>query len=535
MADQTYDLKIVIGAEGVKSIDLVDGKLDHLGHTSAEAGTKASALTGQLTRLAGVAGGLISVGAAASAYMGFGAEMSNVGSVANATASELHQLEMTAREQAAASVFSARESASAQYYLASAGQSVTQIMASQKATMDLAAATQSDLAQSSATVAATLSQFQLEAGEASRVADVYANAISGSQANLTKLQVSMGYVGPVAHSLNMGLEETTATLMALYNNGYDASQAGTILRGSLSALLNPTDKEKAALDSLGVSVTDSHGKMRPFVEIVDELGLSGAETGTLLEIFGDRAGPGMAALIATGADAIKDMESGLYEQGRASKMASAQVDNLRGDVKMFGSATEEAAIALGRQLDPALRGAVQAATYLVNEGTILTTTVSAATIATIAWKAETALTSMTVTGLTGKVRALWTVMAAHPFAMVAVGIGAVVTAAAAYAATCETAAERAARLAEETRKAGDEANRLAKEIDTLEGQLDAVGKAMNDVATGRFTEDQAIKELIKKYPDLNTQYYTPGGWSKRRCQIPGRDANAPGKRARGGP
>lgn len=46
------------------------------------------------------------------------------------------------------------------------------------------------------TIASTLSQFNLEADKASHIADVYAMAISKSQANMTKLSYSMSMSAP---------------------------------------------------------------------------------------------------------------------------------------------------------------------------------------------------------------------------------------------------------------------------------------------------------------------------------------------------
>ena len=177
---------------------------------------------------------------------GFEQSMANVASVAGATKEELQLLTDAAREQGEQSVYSASQAADAQYYLASAGMKVNEIISALEGTMSLAAATQSDLAYTSASVAASLSQYQLEAGEAGRVSNVFAAAISGSQATMEKMTTSMSYVGPMAKSMGMTIEDTTGILMNLYNAGLDGSMAGTSLRMAFVKLLNPTKDGAAA-------------------------------------------------------------------------------------------------------------------------------------------------------------------------------------------------------------------------------------------------------------------------------------------------
>lgn len=298
-------------------------------------------------------------------YTKFASSMANVGSVAGASASQLKQLEMAARNQAKTSVFTASQAADAQYYLASAGMTVNEIIAAQRGVMDLAAATQSDLASTSSTVASALSQFGLEAGESGRVANVFASAISGSQATLEKLSYSMKYVGPVAGSLGLSIEKTTSYLMGLYNAGLGATQAGTTLRGALSRLLKPTKEVSATLDKLKVSTVGTDGKLLDLGVILDRLKVSGASTTDMLRIFGQIAGPGMMSLLKVGGAGLRELEAGITGTDRAAKMAKRQIDHLGGDMKLMSSAAEEAAISFGEKAAPGMREMVQAVTELI--------------------------------------------------------------------------------------------------------------------------------------------------------------------------
>jgi len=105
-------------------------------------------------------------------------------------------------------------------------------------------------------VVSALNQFGLASDQAEKVSNVFASAISNSQATMEKLGMSMQYVGPLFNSLDKPIEEATAALMALYNAGYEASMAGTALRMGLAQLLDPTKETKKAIEKLGLSVEE---------------------------------------------------------------------------------------------------------------------------------------------------------------------------------------------------------------------------------------------------------------------------------------
>lgn|GEM_PF-6426449 len=286
--------------------------------------------------------------------------MANVGAVANATVSEMDQLRRAAIAQAETSVFTAKQAADAQYYLASAGMNATQIMEAQRGVMDLAAATQSDLAMTSETVAAALSQFGLAADQSGRVADVFTNAISGSQATMDKLQTSMRYAGPVMGALGYQIEETTGGLMALFNAGYDASQAGTILRGAMSRLLNPTKQMREVMKKYGLSVYDSTGKVKPFIQVIEELETAGLGPNEMLKVFGQRAGPGMIALMEAGADSVRKYTEQVKVAGAAADKAGRQMDTIEGAMKKLESAWEAFAITFVSKFEKEIQWALEA-------------------------------------------------------------------------------------------------------------------------------------------------------------------------------
>ncbi len=285
----------------------------------------------------------------------FEQSMANAASVAGATGEEFKKMTDLARQMGAKTIFSASEAADALYYMASAGYKVDQMADSIEATLNLASATQYDLAATTDVVIAALNQFNLEASSAQRVTNVFASAIGNSMASMEKLANSMGYVGPVANSLGYEIEEVVGALSILYNAGYDGSTAGTTLRQALVSLMNPTSAALSVFEELGLTFDEVNPATNDFASIVDRLGLASMDTAQAMEVFGARGGPGMLALMNQGGSAIREMTESITGTNKATEMAAIQINTLSGEWKLLTSELEEISIAFGDILIPILR------------------------------------------------------------------------------------------------------------------------------------------------------------------------------------
>jgi TP901 family phage tail tape measure protein len=281
--------------------------------------------------------------------------LANAASVALATGDDLKLMEETARKMGTTTVFSAKQAAEGMYFMASAGWNAKQMAEALGPVMNLAGATASDLAFTTDTVVAALNQFGLKAADASRVTNVYAAAIGASQATLQKLSVSMAYLGPIAGTLGMSIEGTSAALSVLYDAGYDASMAGSSLRMALAVLLNPTKEVTEGLAKLGLKLEDVSPTTHNFGQIVRTLGEKSADAADLIGIFGVRSGPALAAMLMQGADKIDEYTRRVTGTEAAAKMMAIQMDTLQGQMKILWSNISEVAIQIGKILIPIMR------------------------------------------------------------------------------------------------------------------------------------------------------------------------------------
>lgn len=302
-----------------------------------------------------VSRGILYLGIAATAvtaivvrtFANFEQSIANTASILGVTGSALKRIGEAARIMGKTTVFTAYQAADAMYYLASAGFNTEQTIAALQGTLDLAAATAHDLADTTFIVVSTLNAFNLAAEEATRVANVFAAVISSTQATMDRLLDSMKYIGPVANTMNISLEETSATLGALYNAGLAASQAGTSLRMALLSLASPSEKAKKAIKDLGLNLEDLDPSVNSIIDIIGKLEEAQMGATAAAIIFGRRAVTAMLVLRDYGSKALTDLTKKITATRKATEMAAIQINTLKGSIKLLRSAVQEVAIQMG--------------------------------------------------------------------------------------------------------------------------------------------------------------------------------------------
>ena len=299
----------------------------------------------------------LAVGAPVAAFTGFAVKasadfqksMNMVGAVTKTTGTEaFERLQALAKEMGATTQFSAGEAAEAMKFLGMAGMDANRIMVALPKTLQLAAASQMDLASAADIVTNVMAGYQMKTGELAHANDVLVNAMTGANVDLRMLGESFKYAGPLAQSAGLTFAQSAAMIAKLGDAGIQGAMAGTALRGSLLRLQNPTKEAQKLMQGLGVAIEefkrpdgsfDLIGAIRAFSE-------SGATAAQIAEIVGDRAGPSLAFLTELGADAIEDFAAKLEESGSAARVAEAQMRGLPGAILLLKSAFEAVQLAL---------------------------------------------------------------------------------------------------------------------------------------------------------------------------------------------
>jgi hypothetical protein len=284
-------------------------------------------VTTAFKRVGGALAGAFAIGGVFQAFKGavgviidFEQAIRDVGAVSGATDEELKGLEKSARELAKVSVFTAEQVAGLQLELAKLGFTSKEIQQSSSGIINLSTAFRIDLAQAATVSASTLRAFGLDASEMTRVTDVMADSFASSALDIEKFQESMKLVAPSAKSTGRTLEETTALLSVLANNGISGSIAGTQLRRVFIELNKQGLTLEEAMDKVANS-TDKLGKA------TDLVGVRGA---TALQIFADQS------------DSLEKLREDYSDTANtAQELADKSGDTLQGALKRLRSAYEE--------------------------------------------------------------------------------------------------------------------------------------------------------------------------------------------------
>ncbi|MBE2937490.1 phage tail tape measure protein [Anoxybacillus flavithermus] len=350
-------------------------KLNETGQRLQDVGNNLQSSGAQIAASFGVASAAISgaLGVSVKKSMDFEAQLSRVGAIAGATPNELEKLKQAALDLGSSTSKSATEVAQGMEIMGAMGYNTNQILAAMPGIIAAAEASGEDMALVADTVSSALNAFGLEAGEASRVADVLAQAANDSAAGVQDMQYTFKYAAPIAKTLGISLEELAAATEIMANNGIRGEQAGTTLRGALIRLSDPPKEAREALAELGIQVTDSQGQMLPFGDIIGQLSektknMSNAQKlAALSTIFGTEAASGMLTVIEAGPQKLDSLTKSLQNSSGASKEAAEKMkNNLKGALEELGGAIETAQISIGDALAPAIRVVAKAIQGLFN-------------------------------------------------------------------------------------------------------------------------------------------------------------------------
>jgi TP901 family phage tail tape measure protein len=287
--------------------------------------------------------------------MAFDDAIKMTGAVSQATGAEIEILKNHALELGRTTSFTAVEVANLMGELGKAGFKTDEIKAMTGAVLDLSRASGTDAVMASGIMAATLKQFALGAGDATRVADVLTHAANATFNSVEGLGEALSYAGVNAAQAGMSLEETVALLGTLGDIGIQGSNAGTAVRRLTTITAAEATKMR---EIFGVEFLDAAGNIRPMIDVMGELaqatnGLpSGERMAKFNEAFG-LLGITSASAISDSAANTKDLTTALMNaQGVAGKTSIAMDSGPGGAWRRLTSAAEGASIQIGYALAP---------------------------------------------------------------------------------------------------------------------------------------------------------------------------------------
>lgn len=302
------------------------------------------------------------------------------------------------------------------------GYDFNQTVGAMPSVLNAAKASGDDFGTVMSSTTSTLEQFGLKTDDTTsmlknteRVTDSLTFVANKTSAGFEDMGTAMEYVGPVAHSLNISLEQASSAIGLLSNNGLEGEKAGTALRGALSRLLKPTKQSSAAFEELGVNLSDFKKGNLDLPTMIDDIkksteGMTAAEKSSLItKAFGVEAQTGMNILVAQGGDALRNLTKETQNAtGYTKKLADQMNDSDKNAFNKAKATLEVLTIDLGEKLLPSIIPVVKEIDNLAGsfekldpktQQLIIKMGIAAAAVAPTA-KALSGLTGM-VSGLTG--------------------------------------------------------------------------------------------------------------------------------------
>lgn len=318
---------------------------------------------------------LAGVGAAAlKAGTDFESAMSQVAATMGTTTDKIQNLSKFAQHMGATTAFSATQAAEGLNVLAQSGLTAEEQMKALPEVLNLAAAGNLSLADSSTYVVGTLKGFGKGMDEAKRVTDLVAKGATMANTDVRGLGTALSSSSATAKSYGQNIDSVTLSLLRLAEQNITGEEAATALNRAMMDLYTPTSTAKEALDELGVSVYDAQGNARDFNDVADELNgkLSemseeqrNAYKNTIFTTYGLQA---FNKMTVSSTEKVNDFKEGLKNANdSALKQSQTQLNNLNGDMTLFRSELEGAGIVISDVLTPNIRILVQWLTVLVKK------------------------------------------------------------------------------------------------------------------------------------------------------------------------
>lgn len=324
---------------------------------------------GQLAAIAGTVGTAAFIKNTISTFSDFDDVMRQAGAVTGATADEMKAMTEIAKEMGKTTRFTASQAADGLRLMGMAGFEAGEAVAALPGVLNLASAGSLDLGTAADIATNVLAGFGLEVENLGQVNDVLVKTFTSSNTTLTELGESFKLVGPIAKGVGADFEELLAAIGKLGDAGLKGSLSGTALRGAINALLNPTKEEAKLMGELAqrigvteLQVKNADGSFVGFTQIIKQLEKAGLQGDEALALFGQRAGPGMAALLQVGSAELEKMTQKLKTAGgTAEEIATKMEAGIGGATRELVSAFEALKIALGEAFSEDLVQGIRAA------------------------------------------------------------------------------------------------------------------------------------------------------------------------------
>jgi TP901 family phage tail tape measure protein len=297
----------------------------------------------------------------------FSLEMARVKANTQATDQQFASLNAAAKGMAVQFGRAPAEVAGAMSELAKAGLDAEGVMKSISPILAVAAADNMELARAVEVVVSTMAQFGMTTNDFGEIADKLQATANASTASVDSIGEALSYVGPKAQEAGQSFDDVAAGLATLADAGLRGSLGGTGLARVIESIANEEDK----LAGLGVSTRNAAGGMRPFIDVLEDLGAKTANMSNVdrIKLFTDIfeiRGANAAMSLSNMRDKFNEVLGTIQNSGgTALTKATAVMSSFGGAVAQLGAQFGVFQIQVIESMGPLATQAVQAFTRML--------------------------------------------------------------------------------------------------------------------------------------------------------------------------
>lgn len=298
----------------------------------------------------------------------FESTLLNIRASTGATAAEIDKIRAASMQMSQALGVGPTEAAGGMLELLKAGMSLDAVLGGAgKTAMEFAKVGEMDVAQAAVVMSDAMNVFKVSS-------DVAANALSSaadaSSTSIAQMSEAFSMSSAVAGKAGLSIQDLSATLAILANNGVKGSDAGTSVKTMLMRLMAPAEDAAEAMASVGLSVrsfvNEDTGKMLPMVDVIGKLNEAirpldeVAKKQILAKVFGADAIRAALILGDVGVGGFQDIEKAMSSALNVGDKYKVLQSGLAGAAGTVLASLERMAIAISDAVSPSL---LEAATY----------------------------------------------------------------------------------------------------------------------------------------------------------------------------
>jgi TP901 family phage tail tape measure protein len=297
----------------------------------------------------------------------FSLEMARVRANTGATDQQFASLNAAAKAMAVQFGRSPEEVAGAMSELAKAGLDAEGVMKSISPILAVAAADNMELARAVEVAVSTMAQFGMTTDDFGTIADKLQATANASTTSVDSIGEALSFVGPKAQEAGQSFDDVAAAIATLADAGLRGSLGGTGLARVIESIAN----EEGKIAALGVSTRDAAGGMRPFIDVLEDLGKKTANMSNVdkIRLFTDIfeiRGANAALSLSTMRDKFNDVLGTIQNSGgTALNKATAVMSSFGGAVAQLGAQFGVFKIQVIESMGPLATQAVQAFTRML--------------------------------------------------------------------------------------------------------------------------------------------------------------------------